>query len=109
MPKFIEEDEPILQVKAIKEFTDREEPRKVFWDKYNKIANEMNVANPIQVISYYGFGGIGKSSLLHKLNDELEEKAPNSKIEFLDFERLTELNNNVLDILKVIRQDLKER
>ena len=99
MPKFIEEDEPIIQVKAIKEFTDREEPRKVFWDKYNKIANEMNVANPIQVISYYGVGGIGKSSLLHKLNDELEEKAPNSKIEFLDFERLTELNNNLLDIL----------
>ena len=109
MPKFIEEDDPILQVKATKEFTDREEPRKVFWDKYTKMSNEMNEANPIQVISYYGFGGIGKSSLLHKLNEELKEKAPNSKTEFLDFERLTELNNNLLDILKVIRQDLKER
>lgn len=109
MPKFVEDDE-IIDIKAIKEFTDREEPRKVFWDKYNKVLNEMNQngKNPIQVISYYGFGGIGKSALLHKLHEEVNQKAPNSKIEFVDFEKLVEFNNNLLDILRVIRQDLKD-
>ena len=33
MPKFIENDEIEIGIKATKEFTDREEPRKVFWDK----------------------------------------------------------------------------
>ena len=109
MPKFIENDEIEIGIKATKEFTDREEPRKVFWDKYNMMASEMNGENPIQVVAYYGFGGIGKSSLLHKLNEEVTEKAPNSKVKFIDFEKLVELNNNILDILKVIRQDLKEK
>ena len=109
MPKFIENDEIEIGIKATKEFTDREEPRKVFWDKYNMMASKINGENPIQVVSYYGFGGIGKSSLLHKLNEEVAEKAPNSKVEFIDFEKLVELNNNILDILKVIRQDLKEK
>ena len=110
MPKFVEDDDIALNIKATKEFTDREEPRKVFWEKYNQMLNNMgNNKNPIQVISYYGFGGIGKSSLLHKINEELEEQASNSKIEFIDFEKLVELNNNVLDVLKVIRQDLKDK
>lgn len=43
MPKFIENDEIEIGIKATKEFTDREEPRKVFWDKYNMMASEMNV------------------------------------------------------------------
>lgn len=106
MPKFIENDE-IIDIKATKEFTDREEPRKVFWEKYNKVLNE-NGKNPIQVISYYGFGGIGKSALLHKIYEEVQEKSPNSKMEFVDFEKLVEFNNNLLDILRVIRQDLKD-
>ena len=110
MPKFVEDDELILNIKATKEFTYREEPRKVFWNAYNKMLNDMTTSkNPIHVISYYGFGGIGKSALLHKLNEEIIEKASNSKIEFIDFEKLVELNNNVLDILKVIRHDLKEK
>ena len=69
--------------------------------------NNMNKDNSIQVISYYGYGGIGKSSLLNKLQEELKEKSPSSKYEFLDFKKLSELNNNVLDILKYIREDLK--
>ena len=110
MPKFVENDENILNIKATKEFTDREEPRKVFWEKYNQMLNDINnEKSPIQVISYYGFGGIGKSALLHKLNEELKEQANNSKVEFIDFEKLADLNNNILDILKVIRQDLKSK
>ena len=107
MPKFIEEDEIKINAKATKEFTDREEPRKAFWEKYNKMLQ--GNSNEIQVISYYGFGGIGKSSLLLKLKEEIEEKVPNSKIEFLDIEKLEETNNNLLDILKVIEKDLRTR
>ena len=110
MPKFVESDETILNIKATKEFTDREEPRKVFWNKYNQMLHDINnEKSPIQVISFYGFGGIGKSALLHKLNEELKEQVNNSKVEFIDFEKLVDLNNNILDILKVIRQDLKSK
>lgn len=108
MPKFIQSDE-IINIKATKEFTDREEPRRVFWEKYNLIKSQMNNQAPIQVLTYYGFGGIGKTSLLHKLLEEVNQKEPESKIEFLDFEKLVEFNNNLLDILKVIRQDLKDK
>ena len=48
---------------------------------------------PIQVFTYYGFEGIGKTSLLHKLMEEVNQKEPEAKVEF---------NNNLLDILKVI-------
>lgn len=108
MPKFIQDDDVFINIKATKEFTDREEPRKVFWNTYDKMKIEMATQNAIHVISYYGFGGIGKSALLKKLDEEVKEKAPKSKIEFLDFEKLADSNNNLLDILKVIRQDLKE-
>lgn len=106
MPKFIQDDDIFINIKATKEFTDREEPRKVFWDKYNLVSNNNNQP---QVVVYYGFGGIGKSALLHKLSEELKNKAEESKMEFLDFEKLMELNNNLIDILKVVRQDLKEK
>ena len=109
MPKFIQNDEVLVNVKAIKEFTDREEPRKIFWEKYNLMKSQMNDEASIQVISYYGFGGIGKTSLLHKLMEEVNNREPESKIEFLDFEKLVEFNNNLLDVLKVIRQDLKDK
>ena len=52
-------------------FTDREEPRKFFWDIYNSI--EKGSSN---VITYYGMGGIGKSWLLKRLCYELKEKNP---------------------------------
>ena len=109
MPKFIQNDEVLVNVKATKEFTDREEPRKIFWEKYNLMKSQMNDEASIQVISYYGFGGIGKTSLLHKLMEEVNDREPESKIEFLDFEKLVEFNNNLLDVLKVIRQDLKDK
>ncbi len=107
MPKFIQDDDVFVNIKATKEFTDREEPRKVFWNTYDKMKSE--VTPNIHVISYYGFGGIGKSALLNKLNEEVSKKAPDSKVEFLDFDKLSQVNNNLLDILKVIRQDLKDK
>ncbi len=71
MKKIIKDKEPI---KATKKFTDREQPRKVFWDEYTKMEANLKNLEDIFVISYYGVGGIGKSSLLRKLGTEMNEK-----------------------------------
>ncbi|MCR5425257.1 MAG: tetratricopeptide repeat protein [Lachnospiraceae bacterium] len=49
-------------------FTDRTEPQKAFWEKYNGLNTAQGL---IDVIHYYGVGGIGKTSLLKKLMDDL--------------------------------------
>lgn len=102
MPKYIKEDD-VKIIKATREFTDREEPRKAFWEKYNSVNDK-----EIKIISYYGFGGIGKSTLLLKLKDELLEKEKNHKFEFLDMEKIDN-PNNVLEILNTIKKDLKNK
>jgi tetratricopeptide (TPR) repeat protein len=43
-------------------FTDRDNPRKVFWDAYDGLHND-----EFYVINYHGFGGIGKSWLCRYL------------------------------------------
>lgn len=94
MPKFINSDNNQTEWKAIKEFTDRAEPRKVFWEKYEEKKNDNN--NKISVITYYGMGGIGKSTLLRKLVEEVKEKYADAKYAFLDFEKLDSFNNDIL-------------
>ena len=102
----------VKNIPVVKMFTDREEPRKAFWAKFNETEDlilKEKISNKIQVISYYGYGGIGKSSLLLKLQEELQEKKPGIKYLFFDFEKFSELNNNILEILKVLRQNLKTK
>lgn len=67
-------------VSAEELFTDREEPRKAFWDKYDAL-------NPgeFDVISFYGIGGVGKTSLLKKIGREMEEKLKNGKLDYVYF------------------------
>ena len=55
-------------------FTDREEPRKAFWDIYDNMS-----AGEYMVLSYYGIGGIGKTTLLKQLIKELYEKKADKK------------------------------
>lgn len=105
MPKFINSDNNQTEWKAIKEFTDRAEPRKVFWEKYEEKKNNKN--NEISIITYYGMGGIGKSTLLRKLVDEIKEKYVDAKYAFLDFERLDNYNNDILEILRYVEGNLK--
>ena len=52
--------------KAVKEFTDREEPRNVFRKNYNTLESS--------VIIYYGAGGVGKTALLKELQKQLDHK-----------------------------------
>ena len=88
--------------KAIKEFTDRVEPRKVFWETY-----EEKQSDKIDVITYYGMGGIGKSTLLRKLLSELKEKYSETRYAFVDFDKLNNYNNDILEILRYVEGNLK--
>lgn len=64
-------------------FTDREEPRRAFWAVYDRVKSD---PGSVEVISYYGIGGIGKSSLLIQLMRELKERAQKSPNVFYSFE-----------------------
>ena len=64
-------------------FTDREEPRRAFWNVYQRVRME---PGSVEAISYYGVGGIGKSTLLLQLTRELRERAMTSPIVFYNFE-----------------------
>ena len=43
-------------------FIDRDEQRSFFWNKYSSLGKD-----EYEVISFYGIGGSGKSSLIYKL------------------------------------------
>ena len=64
-------------------FTDREEPRGAFWAAYARVASD---PGSVEAISYYGVGGIGKSSLLFQLIREIGERAPHSPNLYYSFE-----------------------
>lgn len=68
-------------------FVDRDEPRKNFWEIYNNY-RAAHTNNPLfmQVLAYYGIGGVGKTKLLHKIATELDEKiANNARHIYFDF------------------------
>lgn len=72
--------------KATRIFTDREEPRASFWKMYEKARVERIAgADDIHVLTYYGIGGIGKSSLLDKLMAEMDEKLTTARYLYFDF------------------------
>lgn len=82
-------------------FTDREEPRKVFWDSYNLFKNNLKNSkeNDIKVITYYGIGGIGKTSLLKQIRKELKDNSKQPIYIHIDFEE----NNDMFAVLTKIR------
>lgn len=58
-----------LKPSAVKEFTDRVEPRKAFWSLYKELSQD----EESRIITFYGTGGVGKTSLLNKLEKEIKE------------------------------------
>ncbi|MGN1299743.1 MAG: hypothetical protein ACI4VC_00120 [Clostridia bacterium] len=111
MAFFVNEEKNIKNNKAVKEFTDRVEPRNVFWEKYNlikgAILNEEKI--PIQIITFYGIGGAGKTRLLERIRYELERESKDTKYCYIDFEKLKYLNNDVLSILNAIKAELNKK
>lgn len=64
----------IESVNERKIFTDRKEPRLAFWEMFKKIEQDKKSGKDnIFVLSYYGVGGEGKSTLIDKLRREIAE------------------------------------
>ena len=82
-------------VRATRKFTDREQPRKVFFDKYDALKQQLPDVDDIYVITYYGVGGIGKSTLLRKLQEELKEKEKNPYYLHYDFETSQDMKTSL--------------
>lgn len=78
-------------IRATKIFSDRMTSRKSFWRKYlDAKKNILDQSLNVSVLTYYGLGGIGKSKLLFKIEQELDSKLS----ECLDKEIVTEFKQN---------------
>ena len=93
-----------IKLKATKIFTDRQEPRDAFWNKYNFISEHMG-DDEASVLSYYGIGGIGKTSLCKKIIEEIKERKPKTKYVYVDFNDRQDAKN----VLANIKNDLTKR
>jgi len=66
-----------LKPKAAEIFTDREAPRAAFWKVYHTMERGC-----IEIINYYGVGGIGKTSLLKQIRSELYAAGNHKHVEY---------------------------
>lgn len=62
--------------KANRVFTDRDEPRRIFWHHFDQLVN----GDYFKVLVYYGMGGIGKTSLQNHLMSEVEKQNTINKV-----------------------------
>ena len=86
----------IFSTPIVKEFTDREEPRKDFWNRYAEMVNKRSS----KIISFFGTGGVGKTALLKKLQEDSLGK--NFKYIKYDFSIGTDLR----DVLRTFKFQL---
>ena len=76
-------EETFFQSKSLEfKFTDREEPQKLFWEKYDHLDLSRNEHD---IIHFYGIGGIGKTALLKRLRNDLVSRK-NGKVILYSFE-----------------------
>ena len=61
--------------KAVRKFTDREKAQQVFW---NAVDDFRKSHKPLQILTYYGIGGIGKTRLLQHLLADLNKRIEGS-------------------------------
>ena len=89
------------KISAVKEFTDRTEPRKAFWNRYAKMVSEGST-----VISFYGAGGVGKSELLKKLEEEIKhhDKLTGNECKYVKYD--FSFSTGLLDVLKTLKSQL---
>ncbi len=90
--------------KAVRMFTDREEPRAAFWKQYEAVKAELEQESNVHVLHYYGIGGIGKSSLLKKLMSEMDEKLSQPRYIYIDLNNGQE-SRSVLDKMRNMLAD----
>lgn len=89
---------------ANKIFTDREEPRQTFWRHYEMMKSQLAEIADVRVITYYGIGGVGKSTLLKKLMEEVREKITKPGLLYFDLGIVNESRN----VLENMRNKLSE-
>lgn len=92
---------------ANKIFTDREQPRASFWKNYEMYKNQMQENGDIRVLSYYGIGGIGKSTLLKKLMAEMDDNITNPKYVYYDFSFKQDSKSVLESIKSILSKDYK--
>ena len=86
-------------------FTDREEPVEAFWKNYNAKKNgSLDDRAVPRVLNYYGIGGIGKTTLLKKLMEEMRDKTSNPRFVHWDF-KFSRERSDVLQSLKTKLED----
>lgn len=83
-------------------FFDREEPRKEFWKKYDIVKQS---SDAVQVLMYYGLGGMGKTSLLRQIEKEIDNKNEGIIREYYD---LNDGQDSVVILRKIVK-DLQQR
>ena len=80
---------------TVKEFIDRAEERLDFWNIFTTMINE-----DVKIINFYGPGGVGKSALLRRLEEEILRQGSNYiKYDF-------SIGTDVRDVLKTFRAQL---
>ena len=103
-------DGQIFHKSAMEVFTDREEPRdEVFWKKhYIPLAEELlrgEDPSYYHIISYYGEAGVGKTTLLNKLCQELDDKGKGFYVKF-DFRNFVGTQK---DVVLTLAKELQEK
>ena len=93
--------------RANKVFTDREEPKSAFWKVYESFRHKISSEEDIHVLTYYGIGGIGKTSLLKQLISEMDEKIQKPLYLYVDFNNKQELRNVLEGMRDKLASDYK--
>jgi len=70
---------------ALKLFTDREHERELIRDFFSRLAR-VGAVPETPILSFWGFGGIGKTSLLKKAVEELDKNIPSLRLLCLDLD-----------------------
>ena len=80
---------------------DRVEPRKAFWNRYQKMIEEGT-----SIISFYGAGGVGKSALLEKLEKEIKNRdaLTNNECKYVKYD--FEISTDLREVLKTFKFQL---
>jgi tetratricopeptide (TPR) repeat protein len=95
------EDRTRLPLAAQRLFTDREDLIRVF-----RAAVAASAGRSLSALVFYGVGGVGKTSLLHRLREELAEALPHA---FVDLGNLGDRTYAYREVLVKLRSDLGTR
>ena len=86
---------------AKKEFTDRVEPRKIFWDSYTKMLREGS-----SILTFFGAGGVGKTALLKKIEEDIKHREQLTQKACKYISHNFEVNSDMLEVLKIFKFQL---